>query len=381
MEKRHLPERIEADRLYLKKLSLDLAEVMFKYVDEDRERLSQFLPWPKFVTTVQHEIDHINLTIEQWDQFKGYSYGIFTKDNDLYMGNVGIHAISWGWDRCEIGYWILGRHEGKGYMREAVKALTNILHEHGFNRVEIHCDPNNSKSSNIPRALGYKCEARLAQLVKDWDGKYRDMDIFAHLKSQGTSLPAAPAKPLPKITSERLILRLPQLTDIPEIIKYFIENESHLSPFDPKKPEGFYTEEFWQKRIPQHIEDFLADKQLRFYLFEIKNDREVIGSMEFSQISRGPFQACYLGYGISKKHEGQGLMFEALQTAVKYMFDDMSLHRIMANHLVSNERSAKLLKRLGFEKECVAKDYLHINGKWQDHVLNSLHNTNWQAES
>jgi len=39
---------------------------------------------------------------------------------------------------------------------------------------------------------------------------------------------------------------LPELTDSSEVIRYFKENESHLSPFDPKKPDDFYTEDFWK---------------------------------------------------------------------------------------------------------------------------------------
>lgn len=62
-------------------------------------------------------------------------------------------------------------------------------------------------------------------------------------------------------------------------------------------------------------------------------------------------------------------MFEALQVAIKYMLSEVGLHRIMANHMPHNERSAKLLKRLGFEVEGLARSYLKINGVWQDHVL------------
>jgi [ribosomal protein S5]-alanine N-acetyltransferase len=115
-------------------------------------------------------------------------------------------------------------------------------------------------------------------------------------------------------------------------------------------------------------------------MFDRTNENNVIGSMEFSQISRGPFQACYFGYGISKDYQGKGLMFEAGEAAIKYAFEELNLHRIMANHLPENERSAKLLKRLEFQVECVAKDYLNINGVWRDHVLNSLHNPNWRSD-
>jgi ribosomal-protein-alanine N-acetyltransferase len=52
----------------------------------------------------------------------------------------------------------------------------------------------------------------------------------------------------------------------------------------------------------------------------------------------------------------------------------------MANHLLDNPRSAKLLQRLGFVREGLAKDYLRIDGEWRDHVLNSLTNPQWEEK-
>jgi ribosomal-protein-alanine N-acetyltransferase len=67
-------------------------------------------------------------------------------------------------------------------------------------------------------------------------------------------------------------------------------------------------------------------------------------------------------------------MSEALERAIRYLFDDLLLHRIEANHMPSNTRSAKLLARLGFEREGYARDYLFIDGAFRDHVLTSLTN-------
>ena len=53
-------------------------------------------------------------------------------------------------------------------------------------------------------------------------------------------------------------------------------------------------------------------------------------------------------------------------------FGILNLHRIMANHLPTNVRSANLLRRLGFVPEGYARDYLLIAGRWQDHVLFSM---------
>ncbi|MCJ8298752.1 MAG: 30S ribosomal protein S5 alanine N-acetyltransferase, partial [Pseudomonadales bacterium] len=50
------------------------------------------------------------------------------------------------------------------------------------------------------------------------------------------------------------------------------------------------------------------------------------------------------------------------------------LHRIMANYIPENVRSAKVLEKVGFKKEGYSPSYLKIAGKWQDHVLTALIN-------
>jgi ribosomal-protein-alanine N-acetyltransferase len=184
----------------------------------------------------------------------------------------------------------------------------------------------------------------------------------------------------PRLVTERMLLRVPTLKDIPEIIRHFRDNEAHLAPFEPSKPPDFYSEKYWLERISQHHDDYHADRAVRFYLFEIENGVKVVGTVGLTQIFRGAFQACYLGYGLGESYQGKGFMFEAVSAVIHFSFHELNIHRVMANHLPENERSARLLKRLGFQRECVAREYLNINGTWRDHVLNSLHNPDWRAE-
>jgi ribosomal-protein-alanine N-acetyltransferase len=97
----------------------------------------------------------------------------------------------------------------------------------------------------------------------------------------------------------------------------------------------------------------------------------VLGECNFTNIVRGPFQACFLGFSIGGRYEGRGLMHEALSAAIDHVFSQYRLHRIMANHRPENLRSGKLLTKLGFEREGLARAYLKINGEWADHVLTS----------
>jgi len=65
-------------------------------------------------------------------------------------------------------------------------------------------------------------------------------------------------------------------------------------------------------------------------------------------------------------------MSEALRAGDGFAFEELRLHRIMANYRPENERSARLLERLGFVREGIARDYLFVDGAWRDHVLTSL---------
>ena len=159
---------------------------------------------------------------------------------------------------------------------------------------------------------------------------------------------------------------------------YFKENENHFAPTDPPKSRELYTEHFWKERIKKAIEECRTEQAVRLFLFSIENNDEIIGTVTFTQFSRGPFQACNVGYGISHRHEGRGLMTEALSEGIHYVFVKMNIHRIMANYLEDNSRSAKLLKRLGFTIEGKALKYLYINGCWRDHILTSLINPEWK---
>lgn len=179
------------------------------------------------------------------------------------------------------------------------------------------------------------------------------------------------------IKTDRLILRLPNEADSVHFQAFDERNIGHMSPWrsatgEPKKDH--------KSQLIQWEQEFKEGKSVRFLLFLRDNpEGEIVGFCNFSQIFRGPFQACYLGYHIDAALQGKGLMSEAVAKAIDYMFEKQKLHRIMANYMPSNERSARLLHKLGFVVEGHAKKYLLINGQWEDHILTSLTNEHWRA--
>lgn len=186
---------------------------------------------------------------------------------------------------------------------------------------------------------------------------------------------------LPRIETERLLLTIPDAEAAPRMLAYVEENREHFAPWAPPEPAGYYTEKFWRGYLQTFRQQFEQDLSLRLVFF-FRDDREqrVVGDCNFTNFVRGPFQACYLGYKIAERAEGQGLMREALTAAIDYAFGTLRLHRIMANYVPTNERSGRLLRRLGFTVEGYARDYLLVGGQWRDHVLTSLTNTKLKPE-
>lgn len=152
-------------------------------------------------------------------------------------------------------------------------------------------------------------------------------------------------------------------------------NAAHLAPWDPPSPADFATEAFQRERLVKALADMAAGALLRWWLQPLDDDSTLAGHIGLSQIARGPFQNAMLGYAIDADCQGQGLMREALQAIIEHAFSpSVHLHRIQANVRPENGRSVRLLQRLGFEDEGLAREYLFIDGAWRDHRMFALRN-------
>ncbi|KML67519.1 ribosomal protein S5-alanine N-acetyltransferase [Pectobacterium peruviense] len=181
-----------------------------------------------------------------------------------------------------------------------------------------------------------------------------------------------------QLTTDRLVVRLAHEHDAWRLAEYYSENRDFLKPWEPVRDASHCYPSGWQARLSV-INEMHKQGSAYYFLLLDPNENEVCGVANFSNVLRGSFHACYLGYSLGQKWQGQGLMYEALQSALHYMQRQQHMHRIMANYMPHNQRSGNLLTRLGFEREGYAKDYLLIDGKWQDHVLTALTNAEWKS--
>ena len=188
---------------------------------------------------------------------------------------------------------------------------------------------------------------------------------------------------IPEFETERLVVRLAQPGMHSSMAAFLAANfPGHLDRWSPPVAPEFFTAPFWAERLPVVVDDYACDRAARFVL-QLRGAAvggAIIGTCNYTNIVRGAFHACHLGYQVGREHEGRGLMSEGLRAANAFMFTTMRLHRIMANFRPENERSRRLLQRMGFVEEGLARDYLFIDGAWRDHVLTSLVNPAFREE-
>ncbi|KRP58182.1 GNAT family N-acetyltransferase [Pseudomonas trivialis] len=168
-------------------------------------------------------------------------------------------------------------------------------------------------------------------------------------------------------------LRTLERNDFELISRYEKANRAHLKPWEPRRDAEYFTIDNARARVEQQVESMEAATSMFFLLLDNESG-ELLGRCNYTNIVRGVFQACNLGFSLAVSAQGQGLMRKTLQITNRYCFEQMALHRIMANHLPSNIRSERLLESLGFEREGCARAYLKIAGVWEDHTLRSLIN-------
>jgi ribosomal-protein-alanine N-acetyltransferase len=146
------------------------------------------------------------------------------------------------------------------------------------------------------------------------------------------------------------------------------KSRDFLVPWEPTWPDDDLTRSAFRRRLRRYAEDMRADQAYAFLLFR-KADNVLVGGITLTNVRRGVAQAGSMGYWIGAPFAAQGYMTRGVLAMVPFAFDVLRLHRLEAACIPSNQPSIRLLERTGFTREGYAREYLCINGLWQDHLL------------
>ncbi|MEP7217197.1 MAG: GNAT family N-acetyltransferase [Anaerolineaceae bacterium] len=186
---------------------------------------------------------------------------------------------------------------------------------------------------------------------------------------------------LASITTARLVLRTSDPSLAAATADFYRRNAQPHARWSPPVDASAHTVEAQAQQLALTAQAIAEGQSIAWWLFLPDDPDCAIGQMHLSQIHRRAFQSAMLGYSIDHRHEGRGLMAEALRAALADAFGPrVALHRVQANVRPENTRSLALLDRLGFVHEGLAREYLFIDGAWRDHVMTARVNPAWPRD-
>ena len=187
--------RIESERLVIRCYNPKDAQLLQKSIQESVEHLRPWFPWVKTEPEeLQIKIERLRVFRADFDLNKQYIFGVFDLKETELIGGTGLHPRV-GLNAFEIGYWVNVHHVNKGYATEFSAALTKVAFEiENVDRVEIHCDPQNTKSAAIPKKLGYIYEATLRNRTETIEGEPSDSMIWSIWKEDYLKSPTTKVK-------------------------------------------------------------------------------------------------------------------------------------------------------------------------------------------
>lgn len=168
-----------------------------------------------------------------------------------------------------------------------------------------------------------------------------------------------------------ILLRSPRLQDYEAWADLRAASRHFLKPWEPVWPADDLTRSAYRRRLRRYAEERRADQSYSFFLFRTQGEK-LLGGMTLSAVRRGVAQCATLGYWMGEAHAGQGLMTAGVRVLLPYAFGTLKLRRIEAACLPHNARSVALLEKIGFTREGYAREYLCIDGIWQDHFLYAI---------
>jgi ribosomal-protein-alanine N-acetyltransferase len=172
----------------------------------------------------------------------------------------------------------------------------------------------------------------------------------------------------PVVQGDGVFLRAPQMADFNAWSALRDKSRDFLVPWEPTWPEDDLTRASFRRRLRRYAEDARGDQAYAFLLFR-KDDHALLGGITLTNVRRGVAQAGSMGYWVGAPFAAQGYMTRGVSALIPFAFDVLRLHRIEAACIPTNQPSIRLLERSGFKREGYAREYLCINGLWQDHLL------------
>ena len=173
-------QRLETDRLYLRRFTVGDAEDMYRNWASDPE-VTRYLTWPCHASA-EATAELLKTWVEQYEDGGRFQWAIERKSAPGVIGSIAAVNLDEATNAAEIGYCLSRACWGQGIMPEALRAVMDFLFDEAdFNRLTARHDRNNPNSGHVMEKAGMRKEGVLRQGGKNNRG-ICDLVCYAALR-------------------------------------------------------------------------------------------------------------------------------------------------------------------------------------------------------
>lgn len=180
-------------------------------------------------------------------------------------------------------------------------------------------------------------------------------------------------KELPKVETDRLVLRQRTIDDVPDMFDYVsLENVAYPAGLPPIATlEDEY--DYFENRYYQNLEKANLPSG---YGITVKGSDHIIGSCDFNH--RHEDDVFEIGYMLHPDFWGRGYMTEAVSALIEIGFTLLNLHKVEIRCYGSNKQSQRVAEKLGFTLEARIRDRKDTQGNRCDDLAYGLLKSEWE---
>ena len=174
------PTQIQTKNLLLKTIepTPENSKILFAIIESNRDYLESFQGHFEYIKNINDVLKNLEFRYQQIQKNEGILFGIY-KQNKI-IGRIrffNIHDKS-----CEIGFWLIKKETGHGFMTESLSALEQELFQFGFNKIVLDIDNGNTNSENLAIRNNYILERKLKGA--SWAKQVGKCDSLIYIKTK-----------------------------------------------------------------------------------------------------------------------------------------------------------------------------------------------------
>ena len=167
--------------------------------------------------------------------------------------------------------------------------------------------------------------------------------------------------------SERLLIRMSDVEFTDALLDYYSRNRDFFSHAEPARTDAYYTHDVQERILRQEMENIEGSVSY-YYYYSLKEDPDtIIGSISFVRIRKMPYFSVIFGYDLDEHMQGNGYATEACAASIKHILSKQEIHRIESRVRTDNQKSIRVLERLGFVFEGDEFKSIYLEGEFRDH--------------